>query len=139
MLSTAITDLDGDGLAEILLGPKEGDVLVIWGGPWVKARDFALAKTTTLPGGNHSTGFATADFDADGLLDIVRIAYGEAAPSIITGTAIRNRAPISEPTNAPAEIWSSASTEMSKKGRATNGTTARRTAAPITSRQRPRR
>jgi hypothetical protein len=83
MLSTAITDLDGDGLGEILLGPKEGDVLVIWGGPWVKARDFALAETTTLPGGNQSTGFANADFDADGLLDIVRIAYGESAKDVL--------------------------------------------------------
>ncbi len=80
-LSAAISDLDGDGLAEILIGPKDGNVLVIWGDPWVTSRDFTLASITSLPGGNQSTGFATADFDADGLLDIVRIAYGRSAPA----------------------------------------------------------
>jgi hypothetical protein len=38
---------------------------------------------TTLPGGNQSTGFATADFDDDGLLDIVRIAYGDSAEDVL--------------------------------------------------------
>ena len=83
MLSTAVTDLDGDGLGEILLGPKQGEVLVVWGDPWVRTRDFRLAETTTLPGGNQTTGFATADFDDDGLLDIVRIAYGDSAEDVL--------------------------------------------------------
>ena len=83
MLSTAVTDLDGDGLGEILLGPKQGEVLVVWGDSWARARDFTLAETTTLPGGNQSTGFATADFDDDGLLDIVRIAYGDSAEDVL--------------------------------------------------------
>jgi len=83
MLSTAIADLDGDGLGEILLGPKEGDVLVIWGDTWTTARDFSLAETTTLPGGNQTTGFVTADFDEDGLLDIVRLASGDSAEDVL--------------------------------------------------------
>jgi len=55
---------------------------------------------------------------------VSRIAYGEHAPRRVTGTAIRTRTAISDPTNAPAEIESSALTEMSKNGRARNGTTA---------------
>ena len=61
-----------------------------------------------------------------------RSAYGEAAPSSITGTATRTRTASSEPANAPAEIESRASTETSKKGRARNGTIASSTAAART-------
>ena len=32
-LSSAIADLDGDGLGDIVIGPEDGDVVVIWGGP----------------------------------------------------------------------------------------------------------
>ena len=66
-----------------------------------------------------------------------RSAYGEAAPSSITGTATRTSTANSEPTNAPAEIESSASTETSKNGRARNGTIASSTAAARTILQRP--
>ncbi len=58
-------------------------MLIIWGGPWTADRDVTSAATTALPGGNQSTGFATADLDSDGLLDIVRIAYGESAEDLL--------------------------------------------------------
>jgi hypothetical protein len=82
-LSTAIADLDGDGFGDILIGPKKGDVLVVWGGPWTEDRDVSAAATSTLPGGNQSTGFATADLYSDGLLDIVRIAYGDSSEDLL--------------------------------------------------------
>jgi hypothetical protein len=70
---------------------------------------------------------------------VSRMAYGEQAPSRITGMATRASTPISEPTNAPADTESSALTETSKNGCETNGTTARRMAAAMTRRHRPRR
>jgi hypothetical protein len=82
-LSTAIADLDGDGFGDILIGPKKGDALVVWGGPWTGNRDVSAAATSALPGGNQSTGFATADLYSDGLLDIVRIAYGDSADDLL--------------------------------------------------------
>ena len=50
-----------------------------------------------------------------------RIAYGDAAPSSITGGATSTETATSDPMNAPAETCSSASTETSRNGSATNG------------------
>ena len=55
-----------------------------------------------------------------------RIAYGEAAPSSITGGATSTVTATSEPMKAPAETSSSASTETSRNGSATNGISADR-------------
>ena len=80
-LSTAMADIDGDGHTDIMFGPAAGDVLVVWGGSWATNNDFAQAETLALPGGEFSTGFATGDLNADGRLDIVRIAYGRSQPA----------------------------------------------------------
>ena len=80
-LSTAMADIDGDGNTDILFGPAAGDVLIVWGGSWAADNNFAQAETLALPGGAFSTGFATGDLDADGRLDIVRIAYGRTQPA----------------------------------------------------------
>ena len=53
-----------------------------------------------------------------------RIAHGATAPSTSTGTATSASTPISEPTAAPTWISSNASTETSRNGCATSGTTA---------------
>jgi len=82
-LSTAIADLDGDGFGDILIGPKKGDVLIVWGGPWTATRAVSDAATSILPGGTQSTGFAPADLYSDGLLDIVRIAYGDSSEDLL--------------------------------------------------------
>ncbi len=53
-----------------------------------------------------------------------RSAYGATAPETAIGIAIRIVTPSSDPTNAPAEIESSASTARPRIGSAANGTTA---------------
>ena len=68
-----------------------------------------------------------------------RIAHGEAAPSISTGTATSASVPNSEPTAAPIEISSNARTLSERNGCATIGTTASSAAAASTSMHRPRR
>ena len=52
-----------------------------------------------------------------------RIAYGDAAPSSITGGATSTVTATSDPMNAPADTLSSASTDTSRKGSAANGIT----------------
>jgi hypothetical protein len=63
-----------------------------------------------------------------------RIAHGAQVPASPTGIAIKNNTANSEPTKAPASTSSNASTETSKKGRATSGTSASNAAAPIIAR-----
>jgi hypothetical protein len=69
-------DLDRDGWVDIVVGVEAGDDVVIWGGPWAQAHDLGQAETTTVPGGNPTTGFAAADLSGNGLLDLVRLGYG---------------------------------------------------------------
>ena len=58
-----------------------------------------------------------------------RMAQGETVPSRRTGTATSTSTATSDPRNAPAEIWSSASTATLRSGSAANGTIASMTAA----------
>ena len=66
-----------------------------------------------------------------------RIAHGETAPSISTGTATSASTPNSEPAKPPIETLSNASTESDSSGCARNGTSASRTDDASTSRHRP--
>ena len=66
-----------------------------------------------------------------------RIAHGDTAPSISTGTATSTRTPNSEPANAPIEYSSNASTLSDRNGPATNGTSASSTEATSTARTAP--
>jgi hypothetical protein len=67
-----------------------------------------------------------------------RIAHGETAPSISTGTATSTSTPTSEPANAPTLTSSKAWTLSDRNGSATIGTSASSTDAARTTRQRPR-
>ena len=67
-----------------------------------------------------------------------RIAYGETAPSSSTGTATSTSTANSEPTKAPAEISSSASTARRAAGRRRTGRARAAPAAVRASRQSPR-
>ena len=62
-----------------------------------------------------------------------RIAHGDTAPSISTGTATSTSTPNSEPANAPTEYSSNASTLSDRNGSATIGTSASSTEAASTS------
>ena len=66
-----------------------------------------------------------------------RIAHGETAPSMSTGTATSASTPNSEPAKPPTETLSNASTESDRSGWATIGTTASSTDDTRISRQRP--
>ena len=68
-----------------------------------------------------------------------RSAYGATAPETRIGIATSTVTPSSEPTNAPAEIESSASTATPRNGSATNGTAASSSPASSTIRYSPSR
>ena len=61
-----------------------------------------------------------------------RIAHGEVAPIISTGTATSTSTPNSEPAKAPIEYESNASTLSDRNGSATNGIAANSTEAAST-------
>lgn len=91
--SVAVGDLDGDSWVDVLVGQAEGVDVIIWGGSWTVDRDLSGAVTSTLPGGEATTGLLVAELTGDGRQDILRLGYGSnesAAPDVIwTQTAPR--------------------------------------------------
>jgi hypothetical protein len=80
-LSSVIGDLDGDRFGDIVIRPESGNAVVIWGGPWLESGDIAQAETSSIPGGETTTGVLAADLDADGMPDLVLLGYGSRSSS----------------------------------------------------------
>lgn len=76
-----VADVDADGWPDVLLGREAGDDLIVWGDTLLSDAREVLA----LEGGSPTTGLIAADFDADGLMDVLRLGYGDsrAAPDVI--------------------------------------------------------
>jgi hypothetical protein len=84
-IHVAAGDLDGDGLAEIIMGPGRGDpALSIWNGKDKVVRTFNLVDTFPQAWG---VNVATGDLDGDGLAEIAAFpATGPASNGVILKT-----------------------------------------------------
>ncbi len=82
-VSVALSDVDGDGRVDILVG-TDGDLsLVVWGGDWSSvggSHDVGSAQVTLIPGGRPTTALVPADLDGDGVTDLLRLGYGGVDP-----------------------------------------------------------
>ncbi len=82
-VSVALSDVDGDGRVDIMVGTTGAHSLVVWGGDWLTvtgSRDATDAEVTTIDGGRPTTAVVPADLDGDGVTDLLRLGYGGTDP-----------------------------------------------------------
>lgn len=73
-VAAAATDVDRDGLPDILIATANDEDLVFWGGQWLAGDQ--LPVPTELPASGPSSGLLAGELSGDGLIDIVRLGRG---------------------------------------------------------------
>ncbi|HEY6005022.1 MAG TPA: VCBS repeat-containing protein [Anaeromyxobacter sp.] len=76
-------DLDGDGLVDLVAANEEEDSITVFLG--LGDGTFQRVSATNFPTGAYPTGLAIADFDGDGIPDVVTANYHGESVSVLFG------------------------------------------------------